>query len=62
LFSSAIALITVVEFLLIFGLCPLVLALRKELIVVLPVIVVRVEQVLDVVKAKNIAFWTTGVC
>ena len=52
----------VVEFLLIFRICPLVLSLRKELIVVLSLIVVRIEQVLDIVKAENIAFWTTGVC
>ena len=51
----------VVKFLLIFRLCPLVLAVRKELIVILSIIVVCVEEILHIVEPEHITLRTAGI-
>ena len=47
------------ELLLVLGLRPLVLAVGKELVVVLPVVVISVEKVLEVVEADHVALRLT---
>ncbi len=44
----------IVLLLVVFGLCPLVLAVRKELLVILGRIIIDVKQVLKVVKTYHI--------
>ena len=52
----------IMEFLLVFRLGPLVLAVRKKFVVVLPVVMVSVEKVLDIVKAQYVAFRAARTC